>query len=178
MSRTQWCCLAAVLAVVLGLFAAPVTAGAGRAVARVPAPAPAVAGPVPVAGLPSGAAVDGPAPDVRQAGVAPGRTDSADSAPPPATTGAPVGAVPVRAGADDGSGDPGVPGCDRDRGHPGADPVLPARNRVPHDQAPGCAVSGPVAATVRGLLPSPALIAIRATRPAAPTPVELSVLRV
>ncbi|WP_406410123.1 hypothetical protein OG923_16330 [Streptomyces halstedii] len=178
MSRTQWCCLAAVLAVVLGLFAAPVTAGAGRAVARAPAPAPAVAGPVPVAGPPSGAAVDGPAPDVRQAGLAPGRTDSADSAPLPATAKAPVGAVPVRPGADDGSGDPGVPGCDRDRGHPGAGPVLPARNRVPHDQAPGCAVSGPVAATGRGLLPSLALIAIRATRPAAPTPVELSVLRV
>lgn len=178
MSRTQWCCLAAVLAVVLGLFAAPVTAGTGRAVARVPAPAPAVAGPVPVAGFPAGPAVAGPAPDARQADPAPGRTDSADSAPASATAKAPVGAVPVRAGADDGSRDPGVPGCDRDRGHPGAGPVLPARNRVPHDQAPGCAVSGPVAATGRGLLPAPVRIAIRATRPAAPTPVELSVLRV
>ncbi|MER6717295.1 hypothetical protein [Streptomyces halstedii] len=176
MSRTQWCCLAAVLAVVLGLFAAPVTAGAGRAVARVPAPAPAVAGPVPVAGSPAGPGVAGPAPDARQADPAPGRTDSADSAS--ATAKAPVGAVPVRAGADDGPRDPGVPGCDRDRGHPGAGPVLPARNRVPHDQAPGCAVSGPVAATGRGLLPAPVRIAIRATRPAAPTPVELSVLRV
>ncbi|SCE11518.1 hypothetical protein, partial [Streptomyces sp. PpalLS-921] len=112
-------------------------------------------------------------PDARQADPAPGRTDSAS-----ATAKAPAGAVPVRAGADDGSRDPGVPGCDRDRGHPGAGPVLPARNRVPHDQAPGCAVSGPVAATGRGLLPAPVRIAIRATRPAAPTPVELSVLRV
>ncbi|WP_326698859.1 hypothetical protein OG909_17040 [Streptomyces sp. NBC_01754] len=137
MSRTQWCCLAAVLAVVLGLFG---TSAVGD-------PSPAVAAdavPVPVA------------------------------APAPVPVPVPL-AVSVPGGGDTA---PAVPGCDRDRGDQGADPALPARNRVSHDQVPGCAVPAPVAAVGRGLLPAAARIAVRGSRSAGPTPVGLSVLRV
>ncbi|MHC3460745.1 hypothetical protein [Streptomyces flavovirens] len=118
MSRTQWYCLAAVLAVVLGLFGTPAVA----------------AGP-------------------HQATVA-------------------------AAAADEDTAASDVPGCDPDRSHPGAGPALPVRNRVPHDPAPGHAAPGPGPALGRAPLPAAARIAVRAARTAAPTPVELSVLRV
>ncbi|MFD4031286.1 hypothetical protein ACFWVP_12345 [Streptomyces sp. NPDC058637] len=112
MSRAQWCCLVAALAVVLGLLGAPAVTGA-----------------VPVSG-------------------------------------------PVVAAA----ADTGIPGCDRNRDHEGSDPVLPARTRAAHDLAPG-----PVAAVLPAAgrdRPPAVRLAVRGPRPATPTPVELSVLRV
>ncbi|GAA2956736.1 MULTISPECIES: hypothetical protein [Streptomycetaceae] len=114
MSRTQWCCLAAVLAVVLGLFCVP------GATAAVTAPGPVVAA----------------------------------------------------------AGDTGTPGCDRDREHDGTGPALPAPTRAAYDPAPGLAAAGLPAATGRGPAPPAVRPAVRGPRPATPTPVELSVLRV
>ncbi|WP_405389582.1 hypothetical protein OG596_17690 [Streptomyces sp. NBC_01102] len=113
MSRAQWCCLAAVLAVVLGLFCAP------AATAAVPASGPVVAA----------------------------------------------------------AADTGIPGCDRNRDQDGSDPVLPARTRAAHDLAPGPVAAGLPAAAGRACPPAVRL-AVRGPRPATPTPVELSVLRV
>ncbi|MFD9501017.1 hypothetical protein [Streptomyces sp. NPDC060035] len=115
MSRARWCCLTAVLAVVLGLFCAP------------------------------------------------------------AATAVDTGTGTVRAVS--AAGNTGIPGCDRNRDHDGTDPVLPARTRAPHDQAPGPAAGG-LPATDRGRVPLPVRLAVRGPGPATPTPVELSVLRV
>ncbi len=135
-------------------------ADSAPAVTAGPVAGPAVADPGPAAG-PSA----DPVPD-------PVATDLAPAGPPTA------GPVSVRAGPGDGHRAPGVPECDRDRGHPGADSGLPARDRAPHDQGAGCAASGPAAVTERGLPPIPGHTAAHIPRRAAPTPVELSVLRV
>lgn len=118
MSRSSWCCLVAVLAVVVGLFGGPPTA---------------------VAPEPSGPAV----------------------------------AVSVSIGPGD-----GVPGCGRGGKHDGTEPALPGQARAAHDQAPGLAERGLPAAAVPGPVRQPAPTTPRGPDAAAPTPVELSVLRV
>ncbi|MEU0630210.1 hypothetical protein [Streptomyces sp. NPDC005989] len=133
MSRTQWCCLTAVLAVVLGLFCGPataVTAGGGSPAVM------AAAAVVP----------DGPA-DTDTPVVA---TDS-DRHP--------------------------TPGCGRTR-KPEDTPALPGRARAAYDQAPGLAGWGLPAASGPGPVHPPVRLKLRTPAPAAPTPVELSVLRV
>ncbi|MFE2018098.1 hypothetical protein ACFW9O_08625 [Streptomyces sp. NPDC059499] len=92
----------------------------------------------------------------------------------PATTAAGTGTLPAVAAA----GNTGIPGCDRNRDHDGTHPVLPARTRAPHDQAPGPAAVGLPAVTDRARVTLPVRLAVRGPRPATPTPVELSVLRV
>ncbi|MGW1411845.1 hypothetical protein [Streptomyces sp. NPDC002403] len=131
MSRTQWCCLMAVLAVVLGLFCGP------------------------------------------------GRTAPADGTPASASATAVVAAAtdtdtPVV--ATDSDRHP-TPGCGRTRKHDG-EPALPGRSRAAYDQAPGLAEWGLPAATGQGPVHPPVRLKLRAPAPAAPTPVELSVLRV
>ncbi|MFD8745888.1 hypothetical protein [Streptomyces sp. NPDC059616] len=129
MSRTQWCCLMAVLAVVLGLFCGPATAVPGG----------------------DAAAVVGGAP-------------AAD---------APADSVQVAADTD---GHP-TPGCRKTR-KPDGEPALPGRARAAYDQAPGLAGWGLPVATGPGPVHPPVRLNLRAPAPAAPTPVELSVLRV
>ncbi|MGQ7750897.1 hypothetical protein ACUN29_20795 [Streptomyces sp. WC2508] len=131
MSRTQWCCLMAVLAVVLGLFCGPATAVPGGDAA----PAAVVAG--------------APAAD------------------------APADSVQVAADTD---GHP-TPGCRKTR-KPDGEPALPGRARAAYDQAPGLAGWGLPVATGPGPVHPPVRLNLRAPAPAAPTPVELSVLRV
>lgn len=118
MSRTQWYCLVAVGAVVLGLLCGPATA--------------------------------------------------ADTEPVRST------ATTVTAPASDG----GIPGCDRSRDHDDGEPGLPARSRVPHDQATGLAGWSRPADTGRGPADPLGRVATRGPEPATPGPVELSVLRV
>ncbi|GGZ16811.1 hypothetical protein CP967_16130 [Streptomyces nitrosporeus] len=155
MSRARWCCLLAVLAVVLGLPTV-ITGGAQtRGAAAVQALGPALAA--------------GAGPVSRQA-------------PAPRTAaGAPVSGAAVSWAAGPvvaAPHDTGAPGCGRDRDRTGADPALPARNRPPHDQGPGWLAPVPVVAAGRGPAPVPAPVVRPGSRNAAPTPVELSVLRV
>ncbi|MFJ7497245.1 hypothetical protein ACIQZB_40180 [Streptomyces sp. NPDC097727] len=144
MSRTQWCCLVAVLAVALGLFCGPGTAVAGDAGRAAVAAAQAGAErPAASAGLGGDVASTGPAPD---------------------------GASAV---------DPhGAPGCGKSRKHEDGEPALPGRARAAYDQAPGLAEWGLPAATGQGPVRPPVRIKLRGPAAAAPTPVELSVLRV
>ncbi|MGY3681619.1 hypothetical protein [Streptomyces sp. TE33382] len=153
MSRTQWCCLTAVLAVVLGLFCGP-AATAAPVVARdtavvVPAGAAAVSGADASDAVSALSAVSG----------VPAADDTA-----------------VLAGED--RGGPGIPGCGKKRNHDGTEPAAPVRARALNDQAPGLVQWGLPAAI--GQEPARALVRIRlcAPAPATPTPVELSVLRV
>ncbi|MFD0343849.1 hypothetical protein ACFVH0_35125 [Streptomyces sp. NPDC127117] len=132
MSRTQWCCLMAVLAVVLGLFCGPATAAPGG--------------------------------DAAPAAVVAGVT-GAD---------APADSAPVVAADTDGHP---TPGCRKTR-KPDGEPALPGRARAAYDQAPGLAGWGLPAATGQGPVHPPVRLNLRAPAPAAPTPVELSVLRV
>ncbi|MFV5991616.1 hypothetical protein ACNPQM_03915 [Streptomyces sp. NPDC056231] len=120
MSRTQWYCLVAVLAVVLGLFC-------------------------------------GPAKAVTAA------TASGDSGT--------VVAAPAVGGQ-------GVPGCGKGKTRGGIEPGVPVQARAAHDQAPGVAEWGPSAAPGQG--PAEPRVRVRplGPEPAAPSPVELSVLRV
>ncbi|MCX5110557.1 hypothetical protein OOK13_18790 [Streptomyces sp. NBC_00378] len=134
MSRTQWCCLTAVLAVMLGLFCGPATAVTGGA---------------------SPAAM-----------VVTATTVGPDG---PADTDAPVVAT-------DSDQHP-TPGCGRTR-KPDDAPALPGRARAAYDQAPGLAEWGLPAATGHGPVHPPVRLKLRTPPPAAPTPVELSVLRV
>ncbi|MEV5199156.1 hypothetical protein [Streptomyces sp. NPDC053720] len=150
MSRTQWCCLMAVLAVVLGLFCGPATALPGGDAA----PAAVVAG--------AGAAgADAPA-DFGPVVVGVTGTD------------APADFGPVVAADTDGHP---TPGCRKTR-KPDGEPALPGRARAAYDQAPGLAGWGLPAATGPGPAHPPVRLNLRAPAPAAPTPVELSVLRV
>ncbi|MFF2963595.1 hypothetical protein ACFVT1_32850 [Streptomyces sp. NPDC057963] len=142
-SRTQWCCLMAVLAVVLGLFCGPATAVAG-------------------AGAPAGTG-DG------------GRVTAAAAGAGPARAALPDGPAPAVASAVDRHG---VPGCGKGRKQGRGEPALPGRARAAHDQAPGLAEWGLPAATGQGPVHPPVRIRLRGPASAAPTPVELSVLRV
>ncbi|MFB6709121.1 hypothetical protein ACFCW6_30970 [Streptomyces sp. NPDC056333] len=63
-----------------------------------------------------------------------------------------------------------VPGCGKGATRDGIEPGVPVRARVVHGQAPG-----PVG---RGSAEPPVRVGLRGPGPAAPTPVELSVLRV
>lgn len=135
MSRTQWCCLTAVLAVVLGLFCGPATAVTGGG-----------ASPAAMVVTATTVGTDGPA-----------------------DTDAPVVAT-------DSDRHP-TPGCGRTR-KPDDAPALPGRARAAYDQAPGLAEWGLPAATGPGPVHPPVRLKLRTPPPAAPTPVELSVLRV
>ncbi|MEW1689948.1 hypothetical protein ACIQOF_24545 [Streptomyces sp. NPDC091265] len=130
MSRSQWCCLVAALAVALGLFCGPSTAAPTAASTPVPTAAPAAA-----------------------------------AKPAPA---------PVAAAAADGGHGVGCRGGKRD----GTEPAVPGRARAAHDQAPGLAEWGLPVATGPGPVRPSAPTAQRGPDAAAPTPVELSVLRV
>ncbi|MFJ9636728.1 hypothetical protein [Streptomyces sp. NPDC101178] len=163
MSRTQWCCLTALLAIVLGLLCGPVGL----------APSYADASPSESVAVATGAAA--PA-HVAPAPAAPAPAAPAHAAPAPAVKAVDAGtpASAVRAAA---IPDPGVPGCGKPGDHDSA-PAVPARARGTYDQAPGLAPWGLPAAT--GALSAEETPGIRVRAPvrATPTPVELSVLRV
>ncbi|AXE79133.1 hypothetical protein [Streptomyces atratus] len=144
MSRTQWCCLVAVLAVALGLFCGPATAAAGDA------------GRTAVAAAEAGA-------ERAAASAALGR-DAASTGPALAT----ASAVDRH----------GAPGCGKSRKHEDGEPALPGRTRAAYDQAPGLAAWGLPAAAGQGPVRPPVRIKLHGPAAAAPTPVELSVLRV
>ncbi|MEU8507630.1 hypothetical protein AB0C40_23480 [Streptomyces brevispora] len=140
MSRSQWCCLVAALAVVLGLFCGQSAAVRTAVTAAVP---------------------------VSDAVSVPVAAPVSDAATVPATV--------VVAAA--GSGD-GVPGCGRGGKRDGSEPAVPGRARAAQDQAPGLAEWGLPVATGPGPVRPPAPTALRGPDASAPTPVELSVLRV
>ncbi|MFG2601169.1 hypothetical protein [Streptomyces sp. NPDC048462] len=143
-SRSQWCCLVAALAVVLGLFCGQSAAGRASVVAS------------PMA---SQAQAQAQAPTAAVAA-------SSDPAPAVAVTEVTV------AGGD------GVPGCGRGGKREGGEPAVPGRTRAAaQDQAPGLAGWVPVA-TGPGPVRPPAPAASRGPDVTAPSPVELSVLRV
>ncbi|MCX4675528.1 hypothetical protein OG413_09410 [Streptomyces sp. NBC_01433] len=150
MSRTQWCCLAALLAVVMGLFCGPAATAATVTPAAMATPAATVA-------------------------VAPAHGAEAVTAP---AVSAAVSVAPSVASVDEDRRGSGIPGCGKKRGHDGTEPAVPARTRTAHDQAPGLVHWGLPAAV--GQEPPRSLVRIRprAPAPATPTPVELSVLRV
>ncbi|MGW3656452.1 hypothetical protein ACWD6R_12445 [Streptomyces sp. NPDC005151] len=72
----------------------------------------------------------------------------------------------------------GVPGCGNGTTHDGTEPGVPVRARAAHDQAPGLAEWGPSAAPGQQPAEPRARVRLRGREPAAPSPVELSVLRV
>lgn len=142
-SRSQWCCLVAALAVILGLFCGQSTAGRASVVAS-----------------PVASQAQAPAPTAAVAA-------SSDPAPAVAVTEVTV------AGGD------GVPGCGRGGKREGGEPAVPGRTRAAaQDQAPGLAGWGLPVATGPGPVRPPAPAALRGPDVTAPSPVELSVLRV
>ncbi|MFJ2707709.1 hypothetical protein ACIO3R_31560 [Streptomyces sp. NPDC087428] len=141
MTRSQWCCLVAALAVVLGLFCGQSAVARTAAAAAVPA---AVVVPSPVSG--------------------PVSAHVSDRDP-----------APVAVTADSGDG---IPGCGRGGKRQGSEPAVPGRSRTAQDQAPGLAEWGLPVATGPGPVRPPAPTALRGPDATAPTPVELSVLRV
>ncbi|MGW2178061.1 hypothetical protein ACWCXX_08235 [Streptomyces sp. NPDC001732] len=162
MSRTQWCCLMAVVAVVLGLFCGPaaiVPGGPGGGASVTAAGTVAVP---PGSGPVSRLSRPGPA-------VAPAEHD-VDSA---SASGSGSGPVVASAGERQ-----RVPGCGRGGKRDGGGPSLPGRARASYDQAPGLAEWGLPAAIGQEPVHPPVRIGLRGPEPAAPTPVELSVLRV
>lgn len=84
-------------------------------------------------------------------------------------------AVAVSMGA--GQGD-GLPGCGRGGKHDGTEPAVPGQARAAHDQAPGLAEWGLPATAVPVPVRHSAPMTPRGPDAPAPTPVELSVLRV
>lgn len=78
---------------------------------------------------------------------------------------------------DAGQGD-GLPGCGRGGKRDGTEPAVPGQPRAAHDQAPGLAEWGLSATAVPAPVRQPAPMTPRGPDAAAPTPVELSVLRV
>ncbi|MER6499168.1 hypothetical protein ABT218_07165 [Streptomyces sp. NPDC001455] len=170
-SRAQWCCLTAVLAVVLALFCGPGAAAAGddRPAARAAV----------------GAETDGGARTSGDAGAsADGRasadTEAVDAAASVTATAAvtltATDADAVMAPDSDSYPDP-VPGCGKSRNADDA-PALPGRARAGSDHAPGLAEWGLPVATGPEPVGPRVRIRPRGPAPAAPTPVELSVLRV
>ncbi|MEU9199311.1 hypothetical protein [Streptomyces sp. NPDC048332] len=100
----------------------------------------------------------------------------APSTPAPSTS-APSAGLSVAVAATAGQGE-GLPGCGRKGKHDGTEPAVPGRARAAHDQAPGLAEWGLPAATVPVPVRRPAPMTLRGPDAAAPTSVELSVLRV
>ncbi|MFF3733728.1 hypothetical protein ACFYXM_26330 [Streptomyces sp. NPDC002476] len=160
-SRAQWCCLTAVLAVVLALFCGQgrTAAGDGRPVAWAAVGAETVAD--------AGASADARASSDAEAVDTP----TTATVTPTATD------TDVVVAPDSDSHPDPVPGCGKSRNADDA-PAVPGRARAGADQAPGLAEWGLPAAT--GPEPVGPRIRIRPRGPAAagPTPVELSVLRV
>lgn len=152
MSRTQWSCLAAVLAAVLGLLCG---------------------GPLPTPDVtPAGTTTATETAAGTGTGTA---TATSDRSLPRAAAVPDMRNVVARASTDR---DAGIPGCDRNRDHGGDQPGVPARSRAAHDHVPGIAGSGPPGIAPREAAPPALRIAVRGPEPATPTPVELSVLRV
>ncbi|MFE2294506.1 hypothetical protein [Streptomyces sp. NPDC059452] len=149
MSRTQWCCLTALLAIVMGLLCGPLGATPSYADA---APSEGVA-------ITVGEAVTATVPAAADATATAVRAAAPD---------------PVVEALD--AGTP-VPGC-REPGDHDSEPAVPTRARAAYDQAPGLAPWGLPAATGALPAEPPPGIRGRAPVPATPTPVELSVLRV
>lgn len=101
-----------------------------------------------------------------------------DAAPAAVVAGAPAADAPadsVQVAAD--TDRHPTPGCRKTR-KPDGEPALPGRARAAYDQAPGLAGWGLPVATGPGPVHPPVRLNLRAPAPAAPTPVELSVLRV
>lgn len=142
MTRSQWSCLVAALAVVLGLFCGQ------SAAARTPV----------AAAVPAAAVVPSPV----SAHVS-ARASAQD----------PVSVVTVAADSGD-----GIPGCGRGGKREGGEPAVPGRARAAQDQAPGLAGWGLPVVPGPGPVRPPAPTALRGPDATAPTPVELSVLRV
>ncbi|MEV0785936.1 hypothetical protein AB0I52_23845 [Streptomyces sp. NPDC050423] len=142
MTRSQWSCLVAALAVVLGLFCGQATVARTAVAAAVPAAA--------VVPSPVSAHVSA-------------RVSAQD----------PVPVVTVTADSGD-----GIPGCGRGGKREGGEPAVPGRARAAQDQAPGLAEWGLPVAAGPGPVRPPAPTALRGPDASAPTPVELSVLRV
>ncbi|WP_424861618.1 hypothetical protein [Streptomyces sp. MMS24-I29] len=160
-SRAQWCCLTAVLAVVLVLFCGQgrTAAGDGRPVARAAMGAETVAD----AGASAGARASSDAEAVDAAATA---------TVTPSDTDTDVVVAP------DSASYPGpVPGCGKSRNTDDA-PALPGRARAGVDQAPGLAQWGLSAASGPESVGPRIRIRPRGPAAAAPTLVELSVLRV
>ncbi|MER5747039.1 hypothetical protein ABT097_27660 [Streptomyces sp. NPDC002225] len=177
MSRTQWYCLTAVLAVVLGLFCGPGRADAGTTTA------PAVAGmTAPATAHPADPDVRAGAhltePDVRVAtrSTGPAVPAAAHLAGPDVQVAAHPADPDAPVAASDSDRRP-TPGCGRTRKHDDT-PALPGRSHSAYDQAPGLAGWGLPVAVGEAAARPPARLGQRAPVAAAPTPVELSVLRV
>ncbi|MER5274162.1 hypothetical protein ABT025_00170 [Streptomyces sp. NPDC002809] len=100
-----------------------------------------------------------------------GPATASASAPPPGPSTAAAVAMGI------GQGD-GLPGCGRKGKHDGTEPAVPGRAHAAHDQAPGLAERGLPEAIGQGPFLRPAPMTPRGPDAAAPTPVELSVLRV
>ncbi|MFE7481646.1 hypothetical protein [Streptomyces sp. NPDC057552] len=161
MSRTQWCCLTALLAIVMGLLGGPVGAASSYAAPSHPVPSYADASASEGVAFAVGEAVTATVTEVAPAPVA----ESVVGAAAPA---------PVVEALD---ADAPVPGCGRPGDHD-SEPAVPTRARTAYDQAPGLAPWGLPAATGALQAEPPPGIRVRAPVPATPTPVELSVLRV
>ncbi|WP_393059407.1 hypothetical protein [Streptomyces sp. LN549] len=105
-------------------------------------------------------------------------TASASTASPGPSVAVSMNAVSMNAvSMSTGQGD-GLPGCGRKGKHDGTEPAVPGRARAAHDQAPGLAEGGLPPATGPGPVLRTAPLTLRGPDAAAPTPVELSVLRV
>ncbi|MFI9627666.1 hypothetical protein [Streptomyces sp. NPDC052042] len=166
--RAQWCCLVAVLAAVLALFCGPGRAAAGddRVTAWVAAGAETAADAGGLVGL---VAPVGPA---GSGGAAGGTATTATAATPTVTV-----TVTDTFIAPDADSRP-VPGCGKNGAYADDVPGLPGRARAGADQPPGLAEWGLPVTTGPGTAGLPVRIRPPGPAPAAPTPVELSVLRV
>lgn len=100
-----------------------------------------------------------------------GPTVASEPAPSPGP------AVSVAVSVSGAQGD-GLPGCGRGGKHDGTEPAVPGRARAAQDQAPGLAEWGLPPATVPIPVRRPVPMTPRGPEVAAPTAVELSVLRV
>lgn len=149
MTRSQWSCLVAALAVVLGLFCGQSAAARTAVTAAVPA-----------------AAAVPPSVSAHVSAHVSARVSAQD----------PVSVVTVD--ADSGDNGDGIPGCGRGAKREGGEPAVPGRSRAAQDQAPGLAGWGLPVAPGPGPVQPPAPTALRGPEATAPTPVELSVLRV
>ncbi|MFD7339389.1 hypothetical protein ACFV98_25760 [Streptomyces violascens] len=97
--------------------------------------------------------------------------------PAPTASAAPVGAVAKKASAPAFTDGSAAPGCKQGGQHQDSDPAAPVRARTAHDQAP--VLEDRVApAALCGLYAAHRNPPVRGPTLSAPTPVELSVLRV
>ncbi|MGC5362356.1 hypothetical protein ACPXCE_11845 [Streptomyces sp. DT24] len=118
-------------------------------------------------------------PGIASAGSARPPMSAAASGPVPGPVAVPAaGPDTAVAVADDGADDRRVPGCREGTKRQGGEPVVPTRARGAHDQAPGLAEWGLAPTAGQAPVEPPVPLRPAGPEPAAPTPVELSVLRV